>query len=79
MEAMDPAAAAILVGDESLLLSCRRGKRERLFRSVTDDIERAAAHYRGDLIDEGTLLGVLRDRVGALEHLAQVEFPSEGS
>ena len=76
MEAMNPAAASILAGDESLLLSCRRGKRERLFRSVVGDIDRAVVHFNVDSIDEGTLVGVLRDRLAALEQLAQGEFPS---
>lgn len=69
MEAMDSATACTLAGDESLLLSCRRSPRARLFRSVVGDIDRAVTHFNGELIDEGTLVGVLRDRLGALEAL----------
>ena len=76
MEAMDSTTACILGGDETLLRSCRRSPRERLFRSVVADIDRAVTHFNGELIDEGTLLGVLRDRLAALEQLAQGEFPS---
>jgi len=84
MEAMDSAVACMLagaatympVGCEGLERPLRRSARERLFRSVVADIEHATLHFNTGLIDEGTLLGVLRDRLAALEQLAQVEFPS---
>ncbi len=78
MEAMDSAAACLLVGDAPLLRSFQRSKRARLFQSVVADIDRAVSHFGADLIDEGTLLGVLRDRLAALEQLAQGEFLTEG-
>jgi len=70
VEAMDSATAGTLAGDEALLRSCRRSPRARLFRSVVGDIDRAVTHFNSDLIDEGTLVGVLRDRLAALEQLA---------
>jgi hypothetical protein len=76
VEAMDSAAASILAGDESLLSSFQRSPRERLFQSVVTDIDRAVLHFNTGVIDEGTLVGVLRDRLAALEQLAQVEVPS---
>ncbi|GEM_PF-3935480 len=78
MEATDPVLRAIVgsLGDDALERTLRRGTRERLFRSVVDDIDRSVRHFGAEVIDERTLLGVLRDRLAALEQLAQVEVPS---
>ena len=76
MEAVDSATACLPVGDEALLRSFQRSTRARLFQSVVTDIDRAVSHFGADLIDEGTFLGVLRDRLGALEQLAQGQVTS---
>ena len=76
MEAVDAATAGLVAGDQALLRSFQRTTRARLFQSVVTDIDRAVSHFGADLLDEGTLLGVLRDRLGALEQLAQGQVAS---
>lgn len=80
MEAISltPPATVGSLGDDALERTLRRGTRERLFQSIVMDIDRAVSHFGADLIDEGTLLGVLRDRLAALEQLAQGQAASEG-
>ena len=76
MEAIAPEGACMLGGDEALLRSLQRSQRTRLFASIVDDIDRALRHFGAELIDEGTLVGVLRDRLAALEQLAQGQVTS---
>ena len=63
-------------GQEKLVRTCGRSEQRRLFETVVEDVERATLYFRSDVIDEGTLLGVLRDRLGALEQLAQGQVAS---